>query len=82
MDYTLILGIQREKEENELSEESFWFSMSEKLLGIIIVIIGGLFLYFTFTSTNSLGVFTGLLGFLGLIILLIGLLLIILRVKK
>ena len=65
-----------------MSSESFWFSMSEKLFGIIIIIIGGLFLYFTFTSTNSLGAFTGLFGFLGLIILLIGLLLIILRAKK
>lgn len=79
--YTLTLEIQK-KEENELSEESFWFSMSEKLLGVIIIIIGGTFLYFTFTSTNSLGVFTGLFGFLGLIILLIGLLLIIIRPKK
>jgi hypothetical protein len=46
-----------------MSEESFWFSKSEKLFGILIAIIGGLFLYFTFTSTNALGGFTGLLVF-------------------
>jgi hypothetical protein len=56
--------------------------MSERLFGILIIIIGGLFLYFTFTSTNSLGVFTGLFGFLGLLIVLVGLILFLSRLKK
>jgi hypothetical protein len=65
-----------------MSEESFWFSKSEKLFGILIAIIGGLFLYFTFTSTNALGGFTGLFGFLGLIILLLGIFMFIFKPKE
>jgi hypothetical protein len=62
-------------------EESFWLSMSAKLFGVLILIIGGLFLYFTFTSTNALGVFTGLFGFLGLIVLILGLFMIFVKPK-
>jgi hypothetical protein len=56
--------------------------MSGKLFGVLILIIGGLFLYFTFTSTNALGVFTGLFGFLGLIVLILGLFMIFVRPKE
>lgn len=71
------------KEEVCMSEkESFWFSTSVKLFGVLILIIGGLFLYFTFTSTNALGVFTGLFGFLGLIVLILGLFMIFVRLKE
>lgn len=63
-------------------EESFWLSMSGKLFGVLILIIGGLFLYFTFTSTNALGVFTGLFGFLGLIVLILGLFMIFVKPKE
>ncbi len=62
-------------------KESFWLPMSLKLFGILVAIIGGLFLYFTYTSTNALGVFTGFFGFLGLIILLLGLFMIIIKPK-
>ena len=61
--------------------ESFWFSVTEKFFGVLLLIIGGIFLYSTFTSTSTLGIFTGLFGFLGLIILILGLLLIIIRAK-
>jgi hypothetical protein len=71
------------KDESDMSEEeSFWFSMSEKLIGILVAIIGGLFLYFTFISSNALGAFTGLFGFLGLIILLLGLFMLIIKPKE
>jgi hypothetical protein len=65
-----------------IEKESFWLSMSEKLFGVLILIIGGLFLYFTFTSTNALGVFTGLFGFLGLIVLILGLFMIFVKPKE
>ena len=63
-------------------KESFWLPMSLKLFGILVAIIGGLFLYFTYTSTNALGVFTGFFGFLGVIILILGLFIILIKTKE
>jgi hypothetical protein len=59
--------------------ETFWVSLSEKFFGLLLTVISALFLYFTFTSTDALGGFTGLFGFLGVVILLIGLFLLIVR---
>ena len=58
--------------------DTFWVSLSEKFLGILLTIIGALFLYFTLTST-SLGAFAGLFGFLGVVVLIAGLFLLIVR---
>jgi len=63
-------------------KESFWLPMSLKLFGILVAIIGGLFLYFTYTSTNALGVFTGFFGFLGVIILILGVVMILIKTKE
>ena len=63
-------------------KESFWFPISTRLFGILVAIIGGLFLYFTFTSTSTLGVFTNLFGFLGIIILILGLVMILTKTKE
>jgi hypothetical protein len=59
--------------------DTFWLSLAEKFFGLLLTIIGALFLYFTLTSTATLGVFTGFFGFLSIIILLIGLFLLIVR---
>jgi hypothetical protein len=59
--------------------DTFWVSLSEKLLGLLLAIIGALFLYFTLTSMAALGGFTGIFGFLGTVILIIGLFLLIVR---
>jgi len=59
--------------------DTFWISLSEKFLGILLAIIGALFLYFTLTSTAALGAFTGLFGFLGVVVLIAGLFLLIVR---
>jgi membrane-bound ClpP family serine protease len=59
--------------------DTFWVSLSEKFLGLLLAIIGALFLYFTLTSTAALGGFTGIFGFLGAVILIIGLFLLIVR---
>ena len=59
--------------------DTFWLSLAEKFFGLLLTIIGALFLYFTLTSTTALGVFTGFFGFLGIVILLIGLFLLIVR---
>jgi membrane-bound ClpP family serine protease len=69
------------KEGTGMSEEgdTFWLSLAEKFFGLLLVIIGALFLYFTLTSTTALGVFTGLFGFLSIVVLIIGLFLLFVR---
>jgi len=59
--------------------DTFWLSLAEKFFGLLLTIIGALFLYFTLTSTVALGVFTGFFGFLSIVLLLIGLFLLIVR---
>lgn len=59
--------------------DTFWVSLAEKFFGLLLTIIGALFLYFTLTSTIALGGFTGLFGFLGIVVLFIGLFLIIVK---
>jgi hypothetical protein len=59
--------------------DTFWVSLAEKFFGLLLAIIGGLFLYFTLTSGDFLGGFTGFFGFLGVVVLIIGLFLIIVR---
>jgi uncharacterized membrane protein len=59
--------------------DTFWLSLAEKFFGLLLVIIGALLLYFTLTSTDALGVFTGLFGFLSIIVLIIGLFLLFVR---
>ena len=58
---------------------TFWLSLAEKFFGLLLTIIGALFLYFTVTSTAALGVFTGLFGFLSIVVLIIGLFLLVVR---
>ncbi|MEM2107670.1 MAG: hypothetical protein QXL10_00075 [Candidatus Bathyarchaeia archaeon] len=63
-----------------MSEGSiFWLSLAEKFLGVLITIIGALFLYFTATSTGALGAFTGLFSFLGIAVLLLGVFLLLVK---
>jgi membrane-bound ClpP family serine protease len=57
--------------------ETFWVSLAEKFFGLLLTIIGALFLYFT--ATSSLGAFTGFFGFLGVVILIVGLFLLLVR---
>ena len=60
-------------------ESSFWVNLTEKLLGLLVVVVGILMLYFTATSSVELNVFTGFFVFLSVVILLIGLFLLIVR---
>ncbi len=70
----------KRKDGMEMSEgDTFWVSLAEKFLGLLLAIIGALFLYFTLTSTAALAGFTGLFGFLSVIVLLIGLFLLVVR---
>jgi hypothetical protein len=70
----------KEKDGKVMSEgDTFWVSLAEKFFGLLLAVIGGLFLYFTLTSTAALGGFTGLFGFLSAVVLLIGVFLLIVR---
>ena len=64
------------------TEDTFWISLAEKFFGLILTIIGALFLYFTVTSTTVLGAFTGFFGFLAIVILVVGLFLLLVRLPE
>lgn len=63
-----------------MSEETdtFWASLSEKFFGILLIIISAIMLYYTAT-TADLGPFAWFFGVLGVILLLIGLFLLLVR---
>lgn len=61
-----------------MSEEGvFGLSIAEKFFGLILLIIGGLATYYTFTSSKALGTFTGFFGFLSIVLVVLGLFLMI-----
>ena len=59
-----------------MSEEgSFGLGMAEKFFGLIILVVGVLTLYNTLTSAAALGSFTGFFGFLSVVLVILGLVL-------
>lgn len=65
-----------------MSEEGgFGLTVAEKFFGLILIIIGALATYYTFTSTQALGAYTGFFGFLSIVLLAIGLILIIAKTE-
>jgi hypothetical protein len=56
-----------------MSEEgdTFWVSLSERLFGILLIVIGAVMLYFTVTS-SGLGGFTWLFSALFVVLILLG----------
>ncbi|HMK94273.1 MAG TPA: hypothetical protein VK536_02610 [Candidatus Limnocylindrales bacterium] len=64
-----------------MSEEgdTFWVSLAEKFFGIIVIVIGGVLLYLTATSTGELGAFSIFFGIVSIILLAIGLFLLLVR---
>ncbi len=62
------------KEGQDLSEEGgFGISFVEKFFGLLVVIVSVLISYFTFTSIDALGAFTGFFGFLSVALGVLGL---------
>jgi hypothetical protein len=59
--------------------ETFWVSISEKFFGLLLTIVSALLLYFTFSSIDVFGAFTALFGFLGFVLLAIGLFLLVVK---
>ena len=66
---------------SSMSEEgdTFWVSLAEKFFGLIIIVIGGVLLYLTATSTSELGAFSLFFGVLSVILLAIGLFMLLVR---
>jgi len=62
-------------------EGGFGLTAAEKFFGLLLLIIGALATYYTFTSTQTLGGFTGLFGFLSIVLLLLGLALMIAKTE-
>ncbi len=60
-------------------EGSFWINMAEKVFGVVLIIIGAVLLYFTGTSIDPLGAYSGLFVFLGVAVLAAGFFLIIVK---
>ena len=58
--------------------DTFWVSLAEKLIGVLLIVIGAIMLYFTVTS-SGLGSFTLFFGILSVILLIIGLFLLLVR---
>jgi membrane-bound ClpP family serine protease len=66
-----------------MSEEgdTFWVSLAEKFIGLILVVIGAIMIYFTAT-TSALGGFTVFFGVVSIIMLVIGLFLLLVRAPE
>jgi hypothetical protein len=63
-----------------MSEEgdTFWVSLAEKFVGVLLIIISALMLYYTATTTD-LGAFAWLFGVLGVFVLAIGIFLLLVK---
>jgi hypothetical protein len=59
--------------------DSYWITLAEKIVGIVLIIISGLMLYWTLTSTDTLGSFTWIFAVLGAVVLIVGILLLIVK---
>ena len=65
-----------------MSEEGgFGLVVAEKFFGLMLIIIGALSTYYTLTSTQALRDYTGFFGFLSVIVLAVGVILIIAKVE-
>ncbi|MEM2911327.1 MAG: hypothetical protein QW146_02330 [Candidatus Bathyarchaeia archaeon] len=65
-----------------MSEEGgFGITVAEKFFGLLLLIVGAVATYFTLTSSQALGAYTGFFSFLSLILLALGLFLIIAKTE-
>jgi len=59
---------------------TYWVTLAEKIVGIAIIIISGLMLYYT--ATTDLGAFGWMFGVLGAVVLIVGIFLLVVRVPE
>jgi uncharacterized membrane protein len=60
---------------------SYWVTLAEKIVGIVLIIISGLMLYYTAT-TKDLETFNVMFIFLGIVVLIIGIFLLIVKPQE
>ncbi|MCL2691319.1 MAG: hypothetical protein FWE56_03565 [Candidatus Bathyarchaeota archaeon] len=65
-----------------MSKSNIWLILAEKILAIIVIIIGAIMLYYTTTSADILKTFSGMFTAIGVIILIVGILLLIITPKE
>jgi len=63
-------------------EGGFGYMLAEKFFGLILVIIGTLTAYYTFTSTSVLGTFIGFFVFFSFVLLILGLFMLIAKTEE
>lgn len=56
-------------------EEAFWVKLLERLFGVILILVGGLTMYYVTTSLQELAIYSWFFGFLDVLLMIIGLLL-------
>jgi hypothetical protein len=63
-----------------MSEEgdTFWVTLFERVFGLLLIVIGAMMLYFTLT-TSTIGGFTALFSFLGVVLIIVGILMILIK---
>ncbi|MGA2766844.1 MAG: hypothetical protein ABSF24_00800 [Candidatus Bathyarchaeia archaeon] len=65
-----------------MSEESgFGLNLAEKFFGLIILLTGIFALYYTVTSSQALVAYTGFFGFLSIILIVLGFVLLIAKTE-
>ena len=62
--------------------DTFWVSLTERIFGLLLIVIGAVMLYYTVTSTDTLGGFSVLFGALAVILVLLGIFLLIVKPPK
>jgi hypothetical protein len=63
-------------------EDTFWISLGQRFFGLILLIVGIIITYFTFTSLTELAAFAWFFGFLSVVILAVGIVLLIAKPRE
>ena len=58
-------------------QDTFWIKLGQRGFGLLLLVIGAVMLYFTVTSLTELSAFSALFGFLSIVVLAIGVVLLI-----
>ena len=65
-----------------MSEESgFGLNLAERFFGLMILLVGLVALYYTLSSAEALEVYTGFFGFLSIILIVLGFVLLIAKTE-
>jgi hypothetical protein len=59
--------------------DTFWVTLLERLMGFLLIIIGGIMIYFTATSADTLKAFTPFFGVISAVLLIVGIFLLLVK---